>query len=242
MPKLYDNNLLIVGDSAGFLNILRLKGLHLAIESGILAGNSAVEAIINRDSSSRMLSLYNKLFENSISYRELYKARNFRQGFHNGMLFGLINFSIALLTSGRGIFERLKSVKDSETLIEPSKIKESFNDRFKDKLENSNELLFDKATSLFYSKTKHEEHQPPHLQINNLNDFQKNNIEKYDAPEVSFCPAEVYELYTNDDGNKKIRIYSQNCLHCKTCDIKSPSLGITWNVPYGGDGPEYSYM
>jgi len=242
MPKFYDDNLLIVGDSAGFLTTARLKGIHLAIESGILAALAATKALISGDTSESALSLYEKLFKESNAFEEMYRARNFRQSFAKGMVVGAINFAATLITGGAGIFGRLKTEKDSETLLEPSEIEVPFKERFAGKLEFDKVLTFDKVTDVFYSKAKHDEEQPCHLVINNMENFKKINIEKYGAPEVAFCPAEVYELHTDREGNKEIRIHAENCVHCKTCDIKSPGAGITWNVPYGGDGPDYSQM
>ncbi len=242
MPKFYDDNLLIVGDSAGFLTTARLKGIHLAIESGILAALAATKALISGDTSESALSLYEKLFKESNAFEEMYRARNFRQSFAKGMVVGAINFAAILVTGGAGIFGRLKTEKDSETLLEPSEIEVPFKERFAGKLEFDKVLTFDKVTDVFYSKAKHDEEQPCHLVINNMENFKKINIEKYGAPEVAFCPAEVYELHTDREGNKEIRIHAENCVHCKTCDIKSPGAGITWNVPYGGDGPDYSQM
>lgn len=242
MPKLYDDNLLIVGDSAGFLSVSRLKGIHLAIESGILAANAATKALIKGDTSEEFLSIYEDLFKESNAYEELYRARNFRQSFSKGFLFGSINFAAQLVTKGAGLFGRVKSQKDSQTLLEPSEIDIPFKERFKDKLEFDKVLTFDKVTDVFYSKAKHDEEQPCHLVINNQDSFKRVNIDKFGAPEVAFCPAEVYELHIDKDGNKEMRIHAENCVHCKTCDIKSPGAGITWNTPYGGDGPDYSQM
>jgi electron-transferring-flavoprotein dehydrogenase len=242
MPKFYDDNLLIVGDSAGFLTTARLKGIHLAIESGILAALAATKALISGDTSESALSLYEKLFKESNAFEEMYRARNFRQSFTKGMVVGAINFAAILVTGGAGIFGRLKTEKDSETLLEPSEIEVPFKERFAGKLEFDKVLTFDKVTDVFYSKAKHDEEQPCHLVINNMENFKKINIEKYGAPEVAFCPAEVYELHTDREGNKEIRIHAENCVHCKTCDIKAPNEVITWTAPYGGDGPEYNYM
>jgi electron-transferring-flavoprotein dehydrogenase len=242
MPKLYDDNLLIVGDSAGFLTVARLKGIHLAIESGILAAQAAVKALVSGDTSEKMLSRYQELFESSNAKEELYKARNFRQSFTKGMFVGGLNFAAQLFTGGAGILGKLKTERDNETLIELNKVAVPFKERFADKLEFDKKLTFDKVTDVFYSKANHDEEQPCHLVINNEASYKNINIEKYGAPEAAFCPAEVYELHTDKEGNKELRIHAENCVHCKTCDIKSPGAGITWNTPYGGDGPDYSQM
>jgi ferredoxin-like protein FixX len=115
-------------------------------------------------------------------------------------------------------------------------------DRFADKLEFDKKLTFDKVTSVYYSKAMHDEMQVPHLQINDKTQFQSSNIEEYNLSCASFCPAEVYELHIDKQGNKSLRLHSENCVHCKTCDIKAPNGAITWTTPYGGDGPDYSMM
>ncbi len=243
MPRFYDDNLMIVGDSAGFLTTARLKGIHLAIESGMLAANTAVKALINGDTSANMLSYYNELFEQSNAYEEMYRARNFRQSFNRGMFLGGLQFATQLVTAGAGLLGRLKSEKDSQTL-QPIDSFDGvpFKERFSDRLEFDNRVTFDKVTDVYYSKANHDEMQPCHLIINNPKRFQRENIQKYGCPEAYFCPAEVYELHIDKEGNKELRIHAENCVHCKTCDIKSPASGITWSVPYGGDGPDYAQM
>ena len=117
-----------------------------------------------------------------------------------------------------------------------------FAERFAGKLDFDKHLTFDKVTSVYQSKAMHDEVQPVHLVVNDVDAFQAVNIEQYHLPEAAFCPAEVYELHTDKEGKKSLRLHAENCVHCKTCDIKSPNGGITWTVPYGGDGPEYNYM
>jgi len=243
MPRFYDDNLMIVGDSAGFLTTARLKGIHLAIESGMLAANSAVKALVSGDTSANSLSHYHELFEQSNAYEEMYRARNFRQSFSKGMLLGGLQFATQIVTGGAGLLGRLRTEKDSETLRSlESREFIPFKERFAGKLEFDKKLTFDKVTDVYYSKANHDEEQPCHLVVNNPENYQRVNIEKYGCPEAAFCPAEVYELHTDKEGNKALRIHAENCVHCKTCDIKSPAAGITWNVPYGGDGPDYIQM
>ncbi len=243
MPRFYDDNLLIVGDSAGFLTTARLKGIHLAIESGMLAATAAAKALIAEDTSAASLSHYEELFKQSNAYEEMYRARNFRQAFNKGMVLGGLQFAAQLVTGGAGLLGRLRTEKDSETL-KPLGSGDfvPFKERFSGKLEFDKKLTFDKVTDVYYSKANHDEEQPCHLVVNNPENFQKVNIEMYGCPEAAFCPAEVYELHIDKEGNKTLRIHAENCVHCKTCDIKSPGAGITWNVPYGGDGPDYSQM
>ena len=118
-----------------------------------------------------------------------------------------------------------------------------FAQRFAGKLEWDKKITFDKVTGVFHSKAMHDEHQPVHLVVNNQAEFQASNIEEYGLTVAAACPAEVYELHTDrNSGAKSLRLHAENCVHCKTCDIKSPNGGITWTTPYGGDGPEYNYM
>jgi electron-transferring-flavoprotein dehydrogenase len=243
MPRFYDDHLMIVGDSAGFLTTAGLKGIHLAIESGMLAAQAAVKALIEGDTSASALAEYERLFNESNAYTEMYRARNFRQAFTKGLFLGGLQFAAQLISGGAGVMGRLRTEKDSQTLLPAnSTAYVPFKERFAGKLEFDKVLTFDKVTDVYYSKANHDEEQPCHLVVNNPENFQKVNIGIYDCPEAAFCPAEVYELHTDREGNRTLRIHAENCVHCKTCDIKSPGAGITWNTPYGGDGPDYTQM
>ena len=242
IPKYYGDNFMIVGDSAGFLTTSRLKGIHLAIRSGICAGETAVEALLQNDTSEKSLSKYEELVNSSSIYKELYPIRNMRAVMQEGMLVGGLKMGIQLVTGGACLIVP-KVEADMDTTKKLSEYKGiKFKDRFAGKLEFDKKLTFDKVTDVYYSKAMHDEHQPPHLVVNNPEEFQKVNIEQYGLAEEAFCPAEVYELHIDKEGNKTLRLHAENCVHCKTCDIKSPNGGITWTTPYGGDGPEYNYM
>ena len=242
IPKYYGDNFMIVGDSAGFLTTARLKGIHLAVRSGICAGQTAVEALTKNDTSEASLSQYENLVNSSSIYKELYPIRNMRAVMQEGMIMGGLKMGIQLVTGGAClIVPKVEADKDTtKKLSEYKGIK--FKDRFAGKLDFDKKLTFDKVTDVYYSKAMHDEHQPPHLVVNNPQEFQKSNIEEYGLAEEAFCPAEVYELHIDKEGNKSLRLHAENCVHCKTCDIKSPNGGITWTTPYGGDGPEYNYM
>ena len=242
IPKYYGDNFMIVGDSAGFLTTSRLKGIHLAIRSGICAGETAVEALLQNDTSEKSLSKYENLVNDSSIYKELYPIRNMRAVMQEGMLVGGLKMGIQLVTGGACLIVP-KVEADMDTTKKLSEYKGiKFKDRFAGKLEFDKKLTFDKVTDVYYSKAMHDEHQPPHLVVNNPEEFQRVNIEQYGLAEEAFCPAEVYELHIDKEGNKTLRLHAENCVHCKTCDIKSPNGGITWTTPYGGDGPEYNYM
>jgi len=161
----------------------------------------------------------------------------------DGMILGGLKMGVQLVTGGTCLFtpeveadvEATKKVKD----LSP----QPFAQRFADKLEYDKKLTFDKVTTVYLSKAMHDEVQVPHLVVNNEAEFKLSNIEDYGLSEASMCPAEVYELHTDKkSGEKSLRLHAENCVHCKTCDIKSPNSGITWTTPYGGDGPDYNMM
>lgn len=243
IPKLFVDNALIVGDSAGFLSMPALKGVHLAITSGMLAAKTAALALSKNDFSENILQHYDTLIKDSVIYKDLYPVRNFRQGFTKGLLIGGINFGTLLITGGAGFFGKLKTHLDSETT---KKLKEftgkPFKERFKGKLEFDKVLTFDKVTDVYYSGVNHDEQQVTHVKINNPTSFEAINIKEYGAPCQFFCSSEVYELHTDKNGHQELRIHAENCMHCKTCDIKTPGDGITWSVPNGGNGPEFQNM
>jgi electron-transferring-flavoprotein dehydrogenase len=243
IPRLYVDNALIVGDSAGLLAMPALKGVHLAIKSGMLAAETTANALANNDTSEKSLREYETLLHGSIIHKELYPVRNFRQGFAKGEIIGALHFATQIITGGAGFFGRLISHPDYQTTQKISEFKKKpFKDRFKGQLEFDKVLTFDKATDVFYSGVYHDEQQVVHLQINDRDKFNAINIEEYGAPEQFFCSSEVYELHVSKTGEKELRIHAENCMHCKTCDIKSPEEGITWLVPNGGNGPDFQNM
>jgi len=243
IPKLFVDNAMIVGDSAGLVAMPALKGIHLAIKSGMLAAQTAADALIKNDTTKHFLQQYEKLVNDSFIKSELYPVRNFRQAFAKGLIPGGLHFGTQLITGGAGFFGRLKSHPDYLTTVKLSELKKKpFKERFKGKLEFDKILTFDKSTDVYHSGVHHDEQQVVHLQINNRENFNAVNIEQYGAPEVFFCSSEVYELHTSKTGEKEIRIHAENCMHCKTCDIKSPGDGITWVVPNGGNGPDFQNM
>jgi len=241
IPKFYGDGFIIVGDGAGMLATASLKGVHLSVQSGINAAKSVATALIKDDVSEESLSSVQKYFDNSRLYKELYPVRNFRQSFSSGMISGALRFGVQLITKGACLTGDIKTEKDNETLrLTIDETRPNFATRFKGKLEFDKVLTFDKVTDVFYSKANHDEEQLCHLQVDD--DKMAKNIREYGAPCQHFCPAEVYELHVDKKGNKELRIHAENCVHCKTCDIKSPNDAIVWVTPYGGDGPQYDYM
>ncbi len=242
IPKLYDDNVMIVGDSAGFVAMPALKGIHLAATSGMCAADTAALALVKGDTSASTLARYKELVDASRIKKELYPVRNFRAVMQDGMILGGLKFGVQLLTRGFCLLTPDTHSDASET----KKVKEftgrPFKERFAGKLDFDKKLTFDKVTTVFQSRAMHDEHQPVHIIINNPEQFRSSNIEVYGLSEEAMCPAEVYELHIDKQGNKSLRLHAENCLHCKTCDIKSPNGGITWTTPYGEDGPEYREM
>jgi len=243
IPKLYTDNALIVGDSAGLLAMPALKGVHLAVTSGMLAAKTAAVALAKNDFSESVLSQYETLINDSVIYKDLYPVRNFRQGFSKGLIIGALHFGTQLITGGAGFFGRLQAHPDSATTKTLADFKgKPFKERFKGKLEFDKVLTFDKAFNVFHSGVAHDEKQVPHVRINNPASFEAINIKQFGAMEQFFCSSEVYELHTDKNGHQELRIHFENCMHCKTCDIKSPGDGITWSVPNGGNGPDFQNM
>ena len=243
IPKLYVDNALIVGDSAGLVAMPALKGIHLAIRSGMLAAQTTANVLASNDTSEKSLQQYETLINKSAIHKEMYAVRNFRQGFAKGLIIGGLYFGTQLISGGAGFFGRLRSHADYQTTLKLSELKKKpFKERFKGKLEFDKVLTFDKATDVYHSGVYHDEQQVVHLQINDKEKFNAVNIEQYGAPEQFYCSSEVYELHTNKTGQKELRIHAENCMHCKTCDIKSPGEGITWVVPNGGNGPDFQNM
>jgi electron-transferring-flavoprotein dehydrogenase len=243
LPKLYVDNALIVGDSAGFVTMPALKGVHLAIKSGMLAAETAAGALSKNDTSEKSLQQYETLIKNSFIYKEMYAVRNTRQGFAKGLFVGGFHFGTQLITGGAGFFGRLRTHADFETTSKLSELKKKpFKERFKGKLEFDKVLTFDKATDIYHSGVYHDEQQVVHLHIHEQEKFNAINIEQYGAMEQFFCSSEVYELHVNKDGKKELRIHAENCMHCKTCDIKTPGERITWVIPNGGNGPDFQNM
>ncbi len=243
IPKLCTDNALIVGDSAGLVAMPALKGVHLAITSGMLAAKTAALALTKNDFSEKTLSAYESSIKDSVIYKDLYPVRNFRQAFSKGLLIGGLNFGTLLITGGAGFFGKLKSHPDKDATKTLSEFKgKLFKERFKGKLEFDKVLTFDKVTDVYFSGVNHDEQQVPHVKINNPESFNAINIKQYGAPCQFFCSSEVYELHTDKNGHQELRIHAENCMHCKTCDIKTPGDGITWSVPNGGNGPDFQNM
>lgn len=245
IPQLYHDNVMIVGDSAGLVAMPSLKGVHLAIRSGMLCAKAALEAIKKGDTSAAQLKRYQELFDASPVYKELHVVRNFRQAFQGHLIWGMLQFGTQIITGGRGLSlsgrQRLRADYEEYHPIK-SMNGNSFLQQYKADLVFDKTLTFDKETDVFYSGTKHDEEQPSHIVVPSA-DTCHICIEKYDAPCQRFCPAQVFEIAADSKtGRSELKLHPSNCVHCKTCDIKDPYRNVTWVTPYGEDGPEYETM
>jgi electron-transferring-flavoprotein dehydrogenase len=242
MPRPYADGLLIVGDSAGFLNGMRLKGIHLGMKSGMLAAETLWEALQTDAYDGASLGSYERRFKESWAYAELRTARNFHQGFHNGLLPGLINAGLATFTGGAG-FGFINKLRGEAGYARMKKM--GWEPKQTPRAKIDNVLTFDKLTDVYNSGTMHEENQPSHLIVADTNICRDRCTVEYGNPCRSFCPAAVYEpLFekTNGKFEGRLQINFTNCVHCKTCDIADPYQIITWVPPQGGEGPVYTGM
>ncbi|MBI4465586.1 MAG: electron transfer flavoprotein-ubiquinone oxidoreductase [Acidobacteria bacterium] len=239
IPKLVTDGALLIGDSAGFLNSQRLKGIHLAMKSGMLAAETVLEALRKNDFSEAQLSDYTHRIEASWVREELWKVRNFHQAFENGILRGTFHAGLQMVTGGRGLYARYPSHPGHERLRKRSN---GSRPAEQPRLAFDGKLTFDKLTDVYNSATKHEEDQPCHLLIENTDICNERCTVEYGNPCQHFCPAAVYEMVEGKDGRRRIHLNPSNCVHCKTCDIMDPYQIITWVPPEGGGGPNYENL
>ncbi len=245
LPPLAGDGWMITGDSAGFLNSARLKGIHLAIKSGMLAAETAFEALTKDDASAATLSQFQQKVESSWIKDELWLVRNFHQGFKNGLVAGVINGGLQMLLRG-GPFKRLPSHEGQKSLKPLATLPADGGNEANllGPIKGDGKLTFDKLTDLYHSGTKHEEDQPAHLIIHDTNICNERCVKEFGSPCQNFCPANVYEMLDDSSApnGKRISLNPSNCVHCKTCDIQDPYQIITWVPPEGGGGPNYDGM
>ncbi|HEU0368509.1 MAG TPA: electron transfer flavoprotein-ubiquinone oxidoreductase [Candidatus Acidoferrum sp.] len=246
VPPVAGNGWMILGDSAGLVNSQRLKGIHLAIKSGMLAAETAFEALKKGDASAATLAQYQQKVDASWIKEELWKVRNFHQGFEKGFFAGMFHAGLQQFTGGRGLWNRYPAHAGHERLEKLSQLPADGGNEahLLGSAKGDGKLTFDKLTDLYHSGTKHEEDQPSHLVIADTNVCNARCAVEYSGPCQNFCPANVYELV--DDANqphgKRISLNPANCVHCKTCDIADPYQVINWVPPEGGGGPNYDGM
>lgn len=240
MPRLSHGGLMLCGDSAGFLNGQRLKGIHLAIKSGMLAAEALAEAITAGDFSAERLARYDQLFAASWAREELHKVRNFHASFKGGLFAGLFHGAIQQLTGGAGIFERREHRPDHAYM---KRIGEGGSSP-KAGITFDQTLTFDKVSDVYKSGTMHDEHQPSHLVIADYDICNTRCTQEYGNPCQHFCPASVYNMVDDSErpGRQKLQLTPSNCVHCKTCDIADPYQVIRWVTPQGGEGPNYTNL
>jgi len=235
LPKLTFPGGVLIGDDAGFLNAARIKGSHTAIKSGMLAGEAAFEAVVAGRAQDELVA-YPEAFKKSWMYEELHRARNFKPLMAKGLWLGTLLFGIDQKVFGGKAPWTLRNAEADHT-----KLKKARDCTPIDYPKPDNVLTFDRLSSVYLSGTNHEEDEPCHLTLRDPSKAITLNLAEYDSPEQRYCPAAVYEIVREESG-PRLQINAQNCVHCKTCDIKDPSQNIVWVTPQGGEGPLYAQM
>ena len=252
MPRLYAAGVLLVGDCASFLNGQRIKGIHMAMKSGMLASEVIVEAFAHEDFSEKHLSHFEEKVNLSWIYDELFAVRNFHASFQKGRWPALINSGLQYLTGGMawGFMPHEYHIAGHERMVTLDSDGRNLGDstvnvdrhRY-DELKFDKELTFDKITDVYHAAVSHNEDQPSHLHVLDTEICATRCAEEYGNPCQRFCPAAVYEMEQNDKtGRKELKVNFSNCVHCKTCDIADPYQLINWVTPEGGGGPNYNGM
>jgi electron-transferring-flavoprotein dehydrogenase len=226
----------MVGDDAGYLNAARIKGSHAAIKSGMLAANAAYAAVTAGRQHDE-LSAYPEAFEKSWLHDELNTSRNFKAWFKKGLWPATIMNGIEQKVFGGRVPWTLHRDKPDHAYLKPASECQPIAYPKPD-----GKLTFDRLSSVFVSNTNHAEDQPAHLTLKDASVPVQVNLSKYAGPESRYCPAGVYEFVKNEDNSERLQINAQNCVHCKTCDIKDPTQNIVWVTPEGGGGPNYTNM
>ena len=235
LPDLVFDGGCLIGCEAGTLNTPKIKGTHTAMKSGMIAAEETFKALLVGRRNDK-LDTYQKIFKSSWAGKELYDARNVRPAFKWGLKIGMLLSGIDQnIFRGKAPWTLSHHVEDHKSLLDISKV-EKINYPKPDGI-----LTFDKLTNVSFTSTYHEENQPGHLKIINEEIPISYNNRYFDSPEQRYCPAGVYEI-VKDSEKLKLQINAQNCIHCKTCDIKDPSQNIKWVVPEGGGGPNYTNM
>nr|WP_238584601.1 electron transfer flavoprotein-ubiquinone oxidoreductase [Legionella worsleiensis] len=235
MPKLVFPGGALIGDSAGFLNVPKIKGIHTAMQSGMLAAQACFDALIQNPIYPLELTAYPEKIKNSWLAKELYSVRNIRPGFKFGLIPGLMNAAFeTYITKGHSPWT-LSNHADHKSLIPAEKAKKINYPK------PDGKLTFDRLSSVYLSNTYHEENQPCHLKLKQPKLALDVNLKIYASPETRYCPAAVYEIVEEEQG-PRLQINAQNCIHCKTCDIKDPRQNIIWHAPEGSGGPNYTGM
>ncbi len=253
-PRLYAEGALLVGDSASFCNGEKLKGVHMAMKSGMLAAEAIVQALQTDDYSAETLKLIEERYRQSWAYKEHRKSRNFHAawkwvqkmprwlGWGRQLPF-MANVGTSILSGGRGVRKMIEAEEDHTHMKKLSELSPAER-ALKEKVAYDNKYTFDKVTAVNYAGARHEVDQPHHLKVADTDICTDRCTEEYGNPCEHFCPAAVYEMIEHPEkpGKKQLIIHHENCVHCKTCDIADPYQIITWATPEGGDGPDYTLM
>jgi electron-transferring-flavoprotein dehydrogenase len=236
LPKLVFPGGALIGCDAGFLNASRIKGSHAAIKTGAMAAEAAFEAVV-ADRRQDLLTAYPAAFESSWLHAELRKARNFKQWFKKGRTLATVMTGVEQWLLKGNMPWTLHRTKPDHACLQPASQCARI-----DYPKPDGKLTFDRLSSVFISNTNHDEDQPVHLTLKDPNVPVAVNLARYGGPEARYCPAAVYEFVKDDHGADRLQINAQNCVHCKTCDIKDPTQNIVWVAPQGGEGPVYNGM
>jgi electron-transferring-flavoprotein dehydrogenase len=243
MPRIYGNGWMILGDSASFLNSQRLKGIHLAIKSGMLAAETAFDALLSGDSSADTLSEYKAAVDASWIKDELYPVRNFHQAFEHGLYDGMIKAGIQQIMRGSNLGPDSKNHAGHLRMkhVDELSIWGDGREHFLGNAKGDGKLTFDRLTDVYHSGTRHDDDQPTHLVISDLDICSNRCVKEFGNPCQYFCPAAVYEMVESREtpSGKELHINFANCVHCKTCDIMDPYQIVNWVPPEGGGGPNY---
>ena len=245
MPKLYADGVLIVGDSGSFLNGQRIKGIHMAMKSGMLAAETIVMAFEHRDFTEKTLKYFDEKVNLSWIYDELHPVRNFHASFQSGRWSALINSGLQFLTKGLawGFMPKEHHIAGHERMEMLSgdglpSVEERYG-----RVKIDKQLTFDKITDVYHAAVAHDEDQPSHLHVLDTEICATRCAEEYGNPCQRFCPAQVYEMEANTKtGRRELKVNFSNCVHCKTCDVADPYQIINWVTPEGGGGPNYKGM
>jgi electron-transferring-flavoprotein dehydrogenase len=245
MPKLYGDGFMVCGDSASMVDVQKLKGIHLAMKSGMQAADTVVEGLVaGAEFNEATTKSYETRIHNSYVKSELYRVRNFHQTLSQGMFSSMPLIGLQEMTGGRGLFDNMKiehtDAETTETVVDvwgPN----GFNEQLGSLPKQDGQLFFDKLSSVYLTGTMHDEDSPNHLILKDGDICRTVCEPQYKSPCNHFCPASVYEMVPSkvDAGKKDLQINYTNCIHCKTCDIKCPFENIEWTVPEGGGGPQY---
>ena len=245
IPRVSAGGVIIAGDAGSFVNSMRLKGIHLAMRTGMLAAETAFDAVRSGDVSAARLQRYQAAIDASDVRRELYPVRNVHQSFDHGLVAGLAFSGLSLATGGWWLREPMPAAAGHERIV---RLDEYYRSGRPDPdvpvapVKIDRQVTFDRLTNVHYSGTRHAEDQPSHLIVHDTDICRTRCRVEYGNPCTRFCPANVYEMVDAGDGTKRLQINASNCVHCKTCDIMDPYQIIDWVPPEGGGGPGYEGM